>query len=153
MLAHARAPLRRVQGVACEARRRQRAAFEDRLRAQPGQPYPTVIANAWRWLGTEEARPYLRLFGELRALARQPASPYADFGQRSVLDWLPVLEEGFLADGARPVEARRSATLTLAVIRGLLLDLHALEDTDRVDAAHELFIDLLRQRPPRRVAQ
>jgi AcrR family transcriptional regulator len=132
------------------ARRRQRAAFEDRLRAQPGQPYPTVIANAWRWLGTDEAQPYLRLFGELHALARQPASPYADFAQRSVLDWLPVLEEGFRADGAEPVEARRSATLTLAVIRGLLMDLHALEDSDRVDAAHELFTELLRNCLPHR---
>jgi AcrR family transcriptional regulator len=135
-----------------EARRRQRAAFEDRLRAQPGQPYPAVLANAWRWLRTEEAQPYLRLFGELHALARQPASPYADFAQRSVLDWLPILEDGFLADGAEPAGARRSATLMLAVIRGLLLDLHALEDTDRVDAAHELFIELLRQCLPRRVA-
>jgi AcrR family transcriptional regulator len=126
-----------------EARRRQRAAFEDRLRARPGQPYPTVLANAWRWLSTEEAQPYLRLFGELHALARQPTSPYADFAQRSVLDWLPVLEDGFLADGAHPAEARRSATLTLAVIRGLLLDLHALDDGERVDAAHELFMDLL----------
>jgi len=135
------------------ARRRQRAAFEDRLRARPGQPYPTVIANAWRWLATEEAQPYLRLFGELQALARQPASPYADFAQRSVLDWLPVLEEGFRADGAEPVEARRSATLTLAVIRGLLMDRHALEDAKRVDAAHELFIELLRTRLPRYAAQ
>jgi AcrR family transcriptional regulator len=134
------------------ARRRQRAAFEDRLRAQPGRPYPTVIANAWRWLGTEEAQPYLRLFGELHALARQPGSPYADFAQQSVLDWLPVIEEGFLADGAEPAEAARSATLTLAVIRGLLLDLHALEDTERVDDAHELFIELLRNCLPRRVA-
>jgi AcrR family transcriptional regulator len=136
-----------------EARRRQRAAFEDRLRAQPGQPYPAVIADAWRWLRTAEAQPYLRLFGELHALARQPASPYADFAQRSVLDWLPVLEDGFLADGADPVEARRSATLTLAVIRGLLLDLHALEDTQRVDAAQEQFIELLRGRLPRHAAQ
>jgi AcrR family transcriptional regulator len=143
---------RLLAGALGEARRRQRAAFEDRLRAQPGRPYPTVIADAWRWLGTDEAQPYLRLFGELHALARQPQSPYADFARRSVLDWLPVLEEGFLADGAEPIEARRSATLTLAVIRGLLLDLHALEDTDRVDAAHELFIELLRQSPPRRVA-
>jgi AcrR family transcriptional regulator len=135
------------------ARRRQLAAFEDRLRAQPGRPYPTVIANAWGWLGTEQAQPYLRLFGELHALARQPASPYADFAQRSVLDWLPILEDGFLADGADPVEARRSATLTLAVIRGLLMDLHALEDTDRVDAAHELFTELLRNSLPDRVAQ
>jgi hypothetical protein len=81
------------------------------------------------------------------------ASPCADFAQRSVLDWLPVLEDGFLADGAEPAEARRSATLTLAVIRGLLMDLHALEDTDRIDAAHDLFIELLRQRPPRCGAQ
>jgi hypothetical protein len=64
-----------------------------------------------------------------------------------VLDWLPVLEEGFLADGADQGEARRSATLTLAVIRGLLMDLHALADSDRVDAAAELFTDLLRTRP------
>jgi hypothetical protein len=70
-----------------------------------------------------------------------------------VLDWLPVLEDGFLADGADPVEARRSATLTLAVIRGLLLDLHALEDTKRVDAGHELFIELLREHLPRYAAQ
>jgi hypothetical protein len=70
-----------------------------------------------------------------------------------VLDWLTVLEEGFLGDGAEPVEAGRSATLTLAVMRGLLIDRHALEDTDRVDAAHELFIELLRKRLPHRVAQ
>ncbi len=135
-----------------EARRRQRAAFDDRLRAQPGQPYPTVIASAWRWFGSGEAQPYLRLFGELHALARQPASPYADFAQRSVLDWLPVLEEGFLADGAEPAGARRSATLTLAVIRGLFMDLHALDDTERVDAAHELFIELLRSCLPHQSA-
>jgi hypothetical protein len=70
-----------------------------------------------------------------------------------VLDWLPVLEEGFLADGAEPVEARRSATLTLAVIRGLLMDLHALQHTDRVDAAHELFTELLGNCLPHRGAQ
>jgi AcrR family transcriptional regulator len=144
---------RLLTSALAEARRRQRAAFEDRLRARPPQPYPTVLADAWRWLRTEEARPYLRLFGELHALARQPESPYADFAQRSVLDWLPVLEDGFLADGAEPVDARRSATLTLAVIRGLLLDLHALEDTRRVDAAHALFMDLLRLRPSRDAAQ
>lgn len=134
-----------------EARRRPRAAFEDRLRARPEQPYPTVLANARRWLGTEEAQPYPRLFGELHALAAGIA--YADFAQRSVLDWRPVLEDGFLADGAEPVEAQRSATLTLAVIRGLLMDFRALEDTDRVDAARELFIELLRKRLPRYAAQ
>jgi hypothetical protein len=32
--------------------RRQRAAFEDRRGRKPGQPYATVIADAWRWLST-----------------------------------------------------------------------------------------------------
>jgi AcrR family transcriptional regulator len=139
---------RLLAGALGEARRQQRAAFEDRLRARPGQPYPTVLADAWRWFGSEEAQPYLRLFGELHALARQPGSRYADFAERSVLDWLPILEDGFLADGAEPAEARRSATLTLAVIRGLFMDLHALDDADRVDAAHELFTELLRNSVP-----
>lgn len=70
-----------------------------------------------------------------------------------MLDWLPALEDGFLADGADAAEARRSPTLTLAAIRGLLMDLHALEDTDRVDAAHELFTELLRTRLPHHAAQ
>jgi hypothetical protein len=45
-------------------------------------------------------------------------------------------------------EARRSTALTLAVIRGLLLDLHAPEDSKRVDAAHALFTELLCRRLP-----
>lgn len=80
-------------------------------------------------------------------------APSAEFAQRSVLDWLPVLEEGFVADGAEPADARQSATLTLAVIRGLFMDLHALEDTDRVNAAHGLITELLRDSLLHRVAQ
>jgi AcrR family transcriptional regulator len=140
-----------LMSALAEARYRQRAAFEDRLRTRPEEPYPKVLANAWRWFGSQEAQPYLRLFGELHALARQPESPYADFARRSVLDWLPVLEDGFLTDGADAGEARRAATLTLAVIRGLFMDLHALQDTDRADAAYTLFIELLGTSRPHRV--
>ena len=131
-----------------EARRRQRSVLEQRLRPEPGRPYVDVLADAWRYLRTDASQPYLRLFGELHALARQPGSRWADFAQRSVLDWRPAIEAGFLADGAEPAEAARAATLTLAVIRGLLQDLHALDDPERVDAAHALFADLLRGRPP-----
>ena len=135
-----------VASALAEARGRQRSALEERLRPQPGRPYAEVLADAWRWLRTGEAQPYLRLFGELHALARQPGSPWADFAQRSVLDWRPAIEAGFLADGADAAEARRAATFTLAVIRGLLLDLHALDDPERVDAAFALFVELLRGR-------
>lgn len=135
-----------------EARRRQRAAFEGHLKGQPGQPYATVLADAWRWLRTDEAGPYLRLFGELHALAQSPESPYADFARRSVVDWLPVLEDGFLADGAQPAQAQQLATLTLAVIRGLLQDVNALQDHARVDEAHALFVELLQTADPRPTA-
>lgn len=139
---------RLLQAAVGEARRRQRSAFDERLRSRPNRPYPAVLDDAWRWFLGPEAQPYLRLFGELHALARQPRSPFADFAQRSVLDWLPTLEDGFVADGATPADARRYATLTLAVIRGLFMDLHALDDAARVNAASGLFTELLAHRPP-----
>ncbi|MGH9165274.1 MAG: TetR/AcrR family transcriptional regulator [Acidimicrobiales bacterium] len=126
-----------------EARRRQRTAFEARLKAQLGRPYAEVVADAWRWMNTDEAAPYLRLFGELHALATAPESPYAEFARHSVTDWLPTLEAGFLADGDQPAQAQRLATLTLAVTRGLLLDRNALEDRVRVNDAQAFFVQLL----------
>jgi hypothetical protein len=69
-----------------EARSRQRAAFEARLAPQAGRPYVKVVSDAWRWFGTNEAQPYLRLFGQLHALAGAPGSPAAEFLRESVLD-------------------------------------------------------------------
>jgi hypothetical protein len=61
----------------------------------------------------------------------------------SVLDWLPSLEEGFRADGADRGTARELATLTLAVIRGLLQDTDALGDRRRASAAFKRYAALL----------
>lgn len=81
----------------------------------------------------------------LWAPSKRPSveSPYADFARHSVIDWLPALEDGFLADGDQPAQAQRLATLTLAVTRGLLLDRNATEDRARVDGAQALFVQLL----------
>jgi AcrR family transcriptional regulator len=133
-----------VSSALREARSRQREAFEARLAPQPGLPYPQVLTDAWRWFGTDEAGPYLRLFGQLHALAGVPDSPYADFLRESVLDWLPTIQAGFAADGADPATARELATLTLAVIRGLLQDRNAVGDHQRVCAAFERYASLLR---------
>jgi AcrR family transcriptional regulator len=126
-----------------EARSRQREAFEARLAPQPGRPYADVLADAWRWFATDEAQPYLRLFGQLYALAQAPDSPHAEFLRESVLDWLPTIEHGFAADGAAPATARELSTLTLAVIRGLLQDANAIGDQERVSAAFERYTALL----------
>jgi AcrR family transcriptional regulator len=126
-----------------DARSRQREAFEARLAPQLGRPYADVLADAWGWFVTDEARPYLRLFGQVYALA-QADSPHAEFLRESVLAWLPTIEEGFAADGADPATARELATLTVAVVRGLLQDASAIGDQQRVSAAFERYATLLR---------
>jgi AcrR family transcriptional regulator len=136
----------REQLVSCalrEARSRQRRAFEARLAPQPGRSYPQVLADAWRWFATDEAEPYLRLFGQLHALAGAPHSPHADFLRESVLDWLPTIENGFAAGCTDRATASELATLTLAVIRGLLQDRNAVGDHQRVSAAFDRYTSLL----------
>jgi AcrR family transcriptional regulator len=132
-----------VSAAVREARSRQREVFEARLAPQPERPYADVLTDAWRWFGTDEARAYLRLFGQLYGLAGAPNSPHAEFLRESVLDWLPTIEHGFAADGADPATARELATLTLAVIRGLLQDVNAIGDQQRVSAAFERYAALL----------
>jgi AcrR family transcriptional regulator len=137
-----------------EARSRQREAFEMHLTPQPDRPYVEVLADAWRWFATDQAQPYLRLFGQLHALAGAPDSPHAEFLRESVVDWLPTLEHGFIADGIDPATARELATLTVAVIRGLLQDANAVGDHERVLAAFDRYATLLTDarhiRQPRR---
>jgi AcrR family transcriptional regulator len=125
------------------ARARQREAFDMRLRPQVDRPYAEVLADAWRWLSTEKALPYLRLFQQLHARARSD-SDHGDFARRSVLDWLPTIERGFAADGHPPQAARELATLTVAVVRGLLLDANAVGDEARVSMAFDRYTALLR---------
>ena len=134
---------RLVSSALREARSRQREAFEARLTPQRERRYADVLADAWRWFATDEARPYLRLFGQLYALAQATDSAHTGFLRESVLDWLPTIEHGFAADGAAPATARELSTLTLAVIRGLLQDANIIGDQERVSAAFERYAALL----------
>jgi AcrR family transcriptional regulator len=134
-----------VSSAVREARSRQREAFEARLAPQPDRPYADVLTDAWRWFATDEARLYLRLFAQVYALAQAPDSPHAEFLRESVLDWLPTIEHGFTAQGVDPATARELATLTIAVLRGLLQDANAIGDQERVLAAFERYAALLKE--------
>jgi AcrR family transcriptional regulator len=127
-----------------EARSRQREVFEARLAPQGERRYADVLADAWRWFGSDEARPYLRLFGQLHALAGAPGSPHAEFLRESVLDWLPIVKAGFVTDGLDQATALELATLTLAVVRGLLQDANAIGDQERTSTAFLRYISMLR---------
>lgn len=122
-----------LRAVLDRARRRQLDAFADLLRARPDEPYTATLARAWASIAGPDGRPYLQMFGQLRPSEVQRLWP--NFRRAATTDWLGPLEEGLRRSG-RP----ELATLVLAVIRGLLMDLDATADADRVDRAFGDFL-------------
>jgi AcrR family transcriptional regulator len=92
------------------------------------------VAEVWRWLAAPEHRPLLVLWAEayVRSLV-DPGGPWSDFARSTVRDWLAVLGAG------QP--GTEHATLTLAVLRGALLDLLATGDVERTSAAVQLHLN------------
>jgi AcrR family transcriptional regulator len=127
-----------LRAVLGRARQRQLAAFGDLLRVRPEQPYTATLANAWTVMTGPEGQPYLRMFGQLRESAEQQLWP--DFRRVATTDWLGPLEEGL-----RSIDRPELATLVLAVIRGLLMDLDATADRTRTDRAFSDFLRTLDQ--------
>lgn len=122
-----------LRAVLERARRRQLDAFGALLRVRPDEPYPETLARAWATISGPDAQPYLRLFSVWRGADDEQRWP--GFRRTATTDWLAPLEAGLRTTG-RP----ERATLVLAVIRGLLLDLEATGDRARADRA---FADLL----------
>jgi AcrR family transcriptional regulator len=91
-----------------------------------------TLEDVWRWISAPEREPFLRLFFEVYvgALGREEAKPL-------VRDWLEFLRESW-----RPQVDEATATLMVAVVRGLLLDRLATGDRKRTDAALRRFADL-----------
>jgi AcrR family transcriptional regulator len=112
-----------------EVERRQRALLPE-LPTEPAD----AIAAMWANLRQPELRPFERLFFECYARGVQGEQPFARM--------LPGAVEAWLAEAgtADPAQAR----LGLAVMRGLLLDLVATDDRAGVDAAAQVFVDLVR---------
>jgi AcrR family transcriptional regulator len=127
--------LREVLG---RARQRQLEAFGEMLRPRPDEPYLDTLAGVWERMTGPEGRPYLRMFDQLHIArlhdsAGRPLWP--DFRHVATTDWLGPLEEG-LASLQRP----ELATVVLAVLRGLLMDLDATGDASRTGRAWRDFL-------------
>ena len=123
--------LREVLG---QARERERAAFGELLRPRSGEHYLQTLRRAWPTMTGPAGRPYLHIFGRLRENIEQQLWP--DFRREATTDWLAPLAEGLDSIG-RP----ELATVVLAVIRGLIMDLEATGDTTRVKDAFTDFLD------------
>lgn len=125
-----------------EARQRQVETFGDLLRLRPDEAYLATLNRAWLWMSGASGRPYLGMFGRLREDAEQQLWP--GFRREATTDWLAPLAQGLSSIG-RP----ELATVVLAVIRGLIMDLEATADTTRVDQAFADFLRALESAEPR----
>ena len=120
-----------------EARRLQVKAFTDLLAVRENEPYLQTLSKAWLEISGAKGKPYLRMFSELHDVSGKPLWP--GFRKIATTDWIPPLTEGLTTIGRTDL-----ATLVLAVIRGLLIDLAATGDRKRVDQAFSNFIETLK---------
>jgi AcrR family transcriptional regulator len=86
-----------------------------------------------------------RLFFAVYGRALQAPEQFAGFLERVVADWMSALIEAQGPDADEDT-AGRTATLVIATIRGLLLDLLATGDRERVQHAAESFLASLERR-------
>jgi hypothetical protein len=94
------------------------------------------IAAMWAEVRRPELRPLERLFFECYARGVQGEEPYDRMVPSAVDSWLAEVD---------PSKDPALARLGLAVIRGRLLDLVATDDDAGVEAAAQVFVDLVRQ--------
>lgn len=125
-----------LRAILLHARERQLATFGDLLRARSDEHYTVTLRRAWTVMTGPGGQPYLRMFGQLRESAEQQLWP--NFRRLATTDWLVPLE-----DGLRSIGRPDLATLVLAVIRGLLMDLDATADSARTDQAFRDFLGTL----------
>ena len=107
---------------------------------------PEAARAYWRQVADPAMWPQERLFFELYGRALQGRPGTAELLDGIVESWIEPMAAYAVARGARESTARVDARLSVAVIRGLLLDLLATGDRAAVDAAFEHFLVLMRSR-------
>ncbi|BBH69141.1 TetR family transcriptional regulator [Actinoplanes sp. OR16] len=119
-----------IRALLTRARADEMRLLTDDVPPSPAPDPADVVERIWGWLAAEEHRPLLRLWTEAYARSLvEPDGPWAGFARLTVEDWL-----------------REMPTLSLAVLRGALLDLLATGDEERVTAAVHDHATTLRSR-------
>lgn len=106
----------------------------------------TAVERLWEWLAAAEHRQLLKLWAETYTSALvEPDGAWGGFAAATVNDWLTILSAYQAARERDSAEGAARRTLALAVLRGALLDLLATADDDRVTAAVNYHLVLLRR--------
>jgi AcrR family transcriptional regulator len=106
------------------------------LGAQSSGGLTRAAGEIWGWLAAAEHRGLLRLWLESysRSLV-EPAGPWSGFADATVQDWLALLADAQPAQERDTAAGLQRRTLTLALLRGALLDLLASGDEERTTGA------------------
>lgn len=117
-----------IRAVLERARQRQLDTWSGLLQRRPEEPYTVTLERAWASMAGVDGKPYRQMFGQWHDTAASQFLP--EFARRATTDWL-----GPLQDGLRSIGRPELATLVLAVIRGLLMDVDATGDVQRTQQA------------------
>jgi len=101
---------------------------------------PTLLLRAWQWLVAPRHERLLRLLFEAYGLALRDRKRYGPFLRASSNDWVSPFTRALEERGFSSERATALATLLVAVMRGLLLDVLATGERARVDRAFRSFI-------------
>ena len=101
----------------------------------PAEDGSALIRDLWAGWADERGQRYFRLFFEAYGQALMHPDRYQHFLNGVVTNWLGVVTHLAISAGCPADEAPRFATVLLAQIRGLQLDLLATGDTARVQDA------------------
>jgi AcrR family transcriptional regulator len=108
-----------------------------------GQPSLAEAARAaWSRAAGPRQSAEFRLFFAVYGQALQAPAQFGGFLDHVVADWMTALCEA-QGPGTDPATATRTATLVVATLRGLLLDLLTTGDRNRVQDAAESFLATL----------
>jgi AcrR family transcriptional regulator len=122
-------------------------AFWRQLAADPAISPADLVRTMWRRFADPGLWPQERLFFELYGQALQGRPGTAGLLDDVVGSWITLAAEQAARHGVPAGDARADATLAVATMRGLLLDLLATGDRERTDAAVERYIQLYEASP------
>jgi AcrR family transcriptional regulator len=126
-----------------ETNRRQARLLEAWYERSAEHDVRTLLLRAWQWLTAPRHDRLLRLLFETYGLALRDRKRNASFLRGATSEWTRPFAGALETRGFSHERAAALATLVVAVVRGLLLDVLATGDRARVDRAFRSFINAI----------
>jgi AcrR family transcriptional regulator len=130
-----------ISEALAQIRLRQQADFAGAM-SGPGRRRERLL-RAWSAWSSPRMGKFWRFCFGVYGLALENPKQFEGFLQQFIRDWLVPFERALGAAGFPPGRARSLATLSLAALRGLQLDLLATGERTRIDAAFQEMLGLL----------